>query len=111
MNEICKALEQGGEVTLSKSESEKLREYIGGLEQEHSYAEAYREELCDRLRAALREKGVALDYAVEHCIIKKLSIAETQAIIKALSAKERRAVPQLCSANAGDTVGNTEFKI
>ena len=111
MNEICKALESEREVTLSKGEADQLREYIAGLEQDRVCAQAYREELTDKLRKALRAKGVALDYVVEECILKKLSIAEAQALHQALSKKQQKAEPQLCAHGSGDTVGNTEFRI
>lgn len=111
MNEIVKSLESESEITLNKSEADKLREYIAGLEKDSEYAKAYREELTDRLRTALRNKGVALDYAVESCILRKLSVTEAQAILKALSKKERKAVSQLGMKTADDIVGNTEFRI
>ena len=111
MDEWKKALGTEGEVTLSKGESDRLREYIAELQQEHEYAKAYREELVGRLKKALRDKGVELDYATENCIIGKLSVGETQALLKALSKKERRVRAQLYSADSEKPVGNTEFRI
>ena len=111
MNDICKTLESGQDVALTKSEAEKLRAYIGSLEEENEYAKAYREELNGRLRAALKEKGIALDFAIESCVLKKLSLGEAQALLKALCAKERKAVPQLYVSRADDNAGNTEFRI
>ena len=111
MNEICKALECEREVTLTKGEADKLRAYIERLESDSECAEAYRAELLGRLRKALRDKGVRLDYTVEECILKKLSIGEAQAVYRALSRKEQRAVPQLCPDRAGKEPGNTEFRI
>ena len=111
MNDICKTLESGQDVALTKSEAEKLRAYIGSLEEENEYAKAYREELNGRLRAALKEKGIALDFAVESCVLKKLSLSEAQALLKALCMKERKAVPQLYVSRADDNAGNTEFRI
>ena len=111
MKELHKALESEGEITLSKGDADKLREYIGALESDQAYAKAYREELSERLRAALRSRGVELDYAVESCVISKLSINETQALLKALGKKPQKAAPQLVMNRADDTVGNTEFRI
>lgn len=111
MEDICKALECESEITLSKGEADKLRNYISQLEHEGEYAKAYKDELSERLKAALSAKGVELDYAVESCILRKLSISETQALIKALGRKERKAVPQLCTGTAADIGGNTEFRI
>ena len=111
MDDICKALECETGVTLSKGEADQLRAYIQDLEKEQEYAEAYREELTERLRTALRNKGVELDFAVESTVLRKLSIAETQAFIKALAKKERKVVTQLCAQKADDEIGNTEFRI
>ena len=111
MNEICKALSGEDEVTLSKGEAVKLKEYIESLESDSEYAKAYRETLSAQLKTALRKHGVELDFAVENCIIKKLSIAEAQALLKALGSKERKPVSQLGIKPADDLVGNTEFRI
>ncbi len=111
MKELCKALDSEGEVTLTKNDVKTLREYIESLESEQEYAKAYREELGERVKSALREKGVELDFAVENCIIKKLSISEAQALLKALAKKPQKAAPQLCRNRADGNVGNTEFRI
>ena len=111
MNEIYKALSGEEEITLSKGEALRLKEYIESLESDSEYAKAYRETLCEELKTALRKHGVKLDFAVESCIIKKLSIAEAQALLKALSSKERKPVSQLGMKSADDPVGNTEFRI
>lgn len=111
MEDICKALKCESEVTLSKVEAEKLTEYIARLEKESEYAKAYKEELDNKLRAALKSRDVELDYAIESCVLRKLSISETKALIKALLKKERRVVSQLCSPDSEKTIGNTEFTI
>lgn len=111
MKDICKSLTGENEVTLSKGEVSQLREYIEGLESENEYAKAYREELGEQVKTALRNKGVVLDYAVENCIIAKLSIREAQALLKALKNKERKAVSQLSVNPADEMIGNTEFRI
>ncbi|MBQ3285340.1 MAG: hypothetical protein IJH40_06830 [Ruminococcus sp.] len=111
MNDICKSLAGDHEVTLTKDEATSLKAYIERLESEGEYAKAYREELTDRLRTALREKGVELDYVVENCILKKLSVHEAQALIKALSRKERKVITQLGENKADEAIGNTEFRI
>ena len=111
MNKICKSLTGENDVTLSKSEAARLKDYINDLESDRECAQAYREELAQRLKSALREKGVALDYTVENCIIEKLSINEAKALLKALNRKERKAVPQLGGAAAQEPIGNTEFRI
>ena len=111
MEDICKTLESGSEVTLTKGEAERLTEYIAQLKQESEYAQAYKEELENKLRAALKSRGVELDYAIESCVLRKLSISEAKALIKALLKNERRAVSQLCAGEADRTVGNTEFTI
>ena len=111
MNDICKSLTGDRDVTLTKDEAMSLKAYIERLESEGEYAKAYREELTDRLRTALREKGVELDYVVENCILNKLSVHETQSLLKALSRRERKVITQLGEAKADDIVGNTEFTI
>lgn len=111
MNEICKSLTGECKVTLSKEEAAKLHEYIESLESDSAAVKAYREEITGQLRSKLREKGVALDYVVEDCILKKLSIHEAQSLLKALSREERKAVPQLSGHNADEAIGNTEFRI
>lgn len=111
MNEICKSLSGENEVTLSKSEAAELREYIERLESDSAYAKAYREELTQQLKTALREKGVALDFAVENGILEKLSIDEAKSLLKALSRKERKVNVQLSGADSDEPVGNTEFRI
>ena len=111
MNEIFKTLESGREVSLTEDEAKQLKEYIDRLEEYSEYAKAYREEINEKLRAALKDKGIALDFTVENCILRKLSVDEAKALLKALCAKERKAVPQLCVTRADDNAGNTEFRI
>lgn len=111
MNEICKSLSGDKDVTLTMSEAARLKAYIEGLESDSAYAKAYREELTGQLKTALREKGVALDFAVENCIINKLSIAEAQALLKALSRREQKVISQLSETKADELIGNTEFRI
>ena len=111
MNEIRKSLTGENEVTLSQDEAARLREYIEGLESDNTYAKAYREELTQRLKTALREKGVALDYVVENCILSKLSVDEAQALLKALSRREKKIISQLGADGSDDLIGNTEFRI
>ena len=111
MNDICKALTGENEVTLSKSEAAGLREYIERLESDSVYAKAYKEELTQKLKTALREKGVTLDFAVENCILKKLSVDEARSLLKALSRKERKVNVQLSGSEPDEPVGNTEFRI
>ena len=111
MNEIFKTLESGREVSLTEGEAKQLKEYIDRLEEYSEYAKAYREEINEKLRAALKEKGIALDFTVENCILRKLSVDEAKAVLKALTAEKRRAVPQLCGDRADECIGNTEFRI
>ena len=111
MKEIRNSLTGNEDVTLTKSEAARLRDYIERLEGDSDCAKAYREELTQRLKTALRENGVALDYAIEKCILDKLSIHEAQALLKALSRKERKVVSQLGGSHADDPIGNTEFRI
>ena len=110
MNEICKSLTGENEVTLTKGEAGQLKAYIERLENDHDYAKAYREELTQRLKTALREKGVALDFAVENGILTKLSLSEAQALLKALCRREQKKVSQL-GATDDEMTGNTEFRI
>lgn len=111
MNEICKSLECENDVTLTKDEADRLRAYIAGLENDSAYAKAYRQELTETLRTAVREKGIRLDYEIESGILMKLSVSEAQAVIKALAKQNREAVPQLCVNTSDSHVGNTEFRI
>ena len=111
MNEICKALTGENEVTLTKGEAASLKEYIERLESDSAYAKAYREELVQKLKTALREKGVQLDYAVENCILAKLSIDEAKSLLKALSRKDQKVKVQLSGKESDEPVGNTEFRI
>lgn len=111
MNDLWKALSGENEVTLSKSDVAELREYVERLKSENEYAKAYHEELIKRLKDALKEKGVQLDYAVETGILSKLSVNEAQSLLKALSRKEQKVKVQLSGYDTGDNVGNTEFRI
>lgn len=111
MNDICKSLSADYDVALTKSEAAQLKAYIERLESEQEYAKAYREELTEKLRTALREKGVELDFVVEKCILEKLSVNEAQSLLKALCRKERKIVTQLGEKKADDSIGNTEFRI
>ena len=111
MNDICKSLSADHDVALTKSEATQLKAYIERLESEQEYAKAYREELTEKLRTALREKGVELDFVVEKCILEKLSVNEAQSLLKALCRKERKVVTQLGEKKADDSIGNTEFRI
>lgn len=111
MNDICKSLSADHDVALTKSEAAQLKAYIERLESEQEYAKAYREELTEKLRTALREKGVELGFVVEKCILEKLSVNEAQSLLKALCRKERKVVTQLGEKKADDSIGNTEFRI
>lgn len=111
MNEICKTLTGESEVTLSKSEAASLKEYIERLESDSEYAKAYREELVQNLKTALRNKGVQLDFTVENCILSKLSIDEAKSLLKALCRKEQKVKVQLSGKESDEPVGNTEFRI
>lgn len=111
MNEWMKSLECEKELTLSKSEAEQLRAYITKLEQDQTYAKAYKDQLTQAVRSALRQKGVELDYTVESGILDKLSISEAQELLKALAKHQRKAQPQLSGISADKPIGNTEFRI
>ena len=111
MKDIIKGLSGGSDITLSKGEAEQLRTYIAKLESENTYAEAYKNELDSKLREAVRAKGVQLDYVLEECILKKLSIEEAQALLKALTKEKRVLKPQLCAGTDNSEIGNTEFRI
>ena len=111
MNEICKALTGESEVTLTQGEASRLKDYIESLESDNAYARAYREELNKRLKSALREKGVELDFAAENCILAKLSLSETQALLKALSRSEKKKISQLGDSGCEEKIGNREFRI
>ena len=111
MNEIRKSLTGDHDVTLTKSEAARLKAYIERLESEEAYAKAYRDELVQRLKTALRENGVALDFAVENCILEKLSVEESKALLKALSRREKKVISQLGADGSDGLIGNTEFRI
>ena len=111
MKEICQSLTSDHDVTLTKSEAAQLKAYVERLENESACAKAYRDELAGRLKTALRENGVALDFTVENCILEKLSVDESKELLKALSRKECKAVSQLSGGHAEEAVGNTEFRI
>lgn len=109
---IKSMLESEKDVHLSQGDLEALREYIGELKKNADCAEAYRAELCTKLREKIAGLSVRLDYNTSKSIIDKLDVAELQALNQALEREPRvLAAPQLCSAPAAGADGNTEFRI
>ena len=111
MEEWYKSLEGKGEVRLSGDEAGKLRNYITELKRDSNYAKAYREELFEKVKKALRDKGVELEYEAEYGILSKLSASEARALLKALTKNEKRVKTQLFSGTEENRPGNTEFRI
>jgi len=112
MKNIKTLLESEKELSLSKSEADSLREYVGELEKKAQYADAYRAELCETLRQKIAERRIEVDYGASKSIMGKLDVAELQALIKALCrTSAAQPAPQLCRRTSEQTVGNTEFKI
>ena len=112
MDTIKTLLESEKEIFLSRSDMRSLRDYVGELEKKAQYADAYRAELCDKLRRLAAERQIELDYQVSEGIIGKLSVDELHALMKALCQPiSRPAAPQLCAGSVGNLSGNTEFRI
>ncbi len=111
--DTIKALLQSGEDTLlAKSDMESLREYVGELEKKAQYADAYRAELCEKLRQSAAHLNIEVEYNASKSIIDKLDVAELQALIKAFGKKPApKAAPQLCRNPQRQSNGNTEFRI
>ncbi len=112
MNTIKTILASENEILLAKSDVDSLRAYVGELEKKAQYADAYRAELCEKLRQTVAERHIEVDYHTAKSIMEKLDAAELQALIKALDKKPARAAhPQLCPDTADGLRGNTEFRI
>lgn len=112
MKTIKTLLECEKDIFLSKTDMDSLREYVGGLEKKAAYADAYRAELCEKLRQKIADLKIEMDYDTSKSIIDKLDVNELQTLIKALGKhRAEPAAPQLCRMTAEQTVGNTEFRI
>ena len=111
MEEWYKTLNSEGEICLSKDDAGRLREYIDELKSESEYAKAYREELAEAVKKALRAKGVELGYEIESAILGKLSVSESRALLRALGKQDKRVRTQLFSPAEENRPGNTEFRI
>lgn len=100
------------DIFLAKSDMDSLRAYVGELEKKAQYADAYRAELCEKLRQTVSGLRIEVDRQTSESIIKKLDVAELQALIKALAKTSAvPAAPQLCRHAAEQNSGNTEFRI
>lgn len=84
MTEVVKKLNSEQTLSLSQSETEKLRAYVRELEENTECAKAYRSEVGNRLKKCVKEQGLSLGYEMTQRIIDKLNIAEMKALIKAL---------------------------
>lgn len=112
METIKTILERGKETTLSENDMNSLREYVGALEKKAQYADAYRAELCEKLRHRVDDLKLQVEYDTAKGIVDKLDVNELQALIKALEKKPaQQAQPQLCRSNSHGVGGNTEFRI
>lgn len=111
MESIKKMLEAEKDLSLSKSDLGALKEYIGALEKKAQYAQAYREELCEKLRQRVADLKIEVAYDAMKSIVEKLEVGEIQALIKAFEKKPAQGLPQLCRSAAENNRGNTEFRI
>lgn len=112
METIRTILECDEDIFLSRSDKDKIREYITSLEKQADYAQAYHAELAEKLKRKIVELGVALDYPVVKSVVEKLSADELKALIKALEKKSvAAAAPQLSAPFGLQTDTNTEFRI
>lgn len=112
MKTIKTLLECEKDIFLSKRDMDSLREYVKALEKKAEYADAYRAELCEKLRRQIADLKIEVDFNTSKSIIEKLDVGELQALIKALGKQPAKpAAPQLCRMTAEQTFGNTEFRI
>lgn len=112
METIKTLLEGKKDVVLQKSDIESLRSYVSDLEKKAQFADAYRVELCDRLKKKVAGMEIRIDYDTSESIIKKLDVTELQALIKAFDKQPvKQAAPQLWRKSADEPIGNTEFRI
>lgn len=112
METIKTLLECEKDIFLAKSEMDSLRSYVGELEKKAQYADAYRAELCDRLKRKVAGMHIEIDYDTSKSIMEKLDVTELQALIKAFEIQPaQQAAPQLWHRSADETIGNTEFRI
>lgn len=112
METIKTLLESEKDIFLAKSDMESLRAYVGELEKKAQYADAYRAELCERLKKNVAGMQLRIDYDTSKSIIEKLDVKELQALIKAFEIQPAEQVaPQLWHRSADETIGNTEFRI
>lgn len=111
MEAIKNMLESEKDIFLAESDLSALREYVADLEKRAQYSEAYREELCEKLRHRVAEMKINVDYSAMKSIVEKLEVGEIKALIKALEKKPAQGMPQLCRGAAENKCGNTEFRI
>lgn len=112
METIKTLLESEKDIFLAKSDMESLRAYVGELEKKAQYADAYRAELCERLKKNVAGMQLRIDYDTSKSIIEKLDVKELQALIKAFEKQPaEQAAPQLWHRSADESIGNTEFRI
>ena len=112
METIKTLLESEKDIFLAKSDMESLRAYVGELEKKAQYADAYRAELCERLKKNVAAMRIGIDYDTSKSIMEKLDVNELQALIKAFDKQSaQQAAPQLWRGSADESIGNTEFRI
>ena len=112
METIKTLLSSEKDVVLEKSDMESLRVYVGELEKKAQYADAYRAELCERLKKNVAAMRIGIDYDTSKSIMEKLDVNELQALIKAFDKQPaQQAAPQLWRKPADEAIGNTEFRI
>lgn len=112
METIKTLLESEKDIFLAKSDMESLRAYVGELEKKAQYADAYRAELCERLKKNVAAMRIGIDYDTSKSIMEKLDVNELQALIKAFDKQSaQQAAPQLWRGLADESIGNTEFRI
>lgn len=112
METIKTLLQSEDELILSKGDMDSLKAYVGELEKKAQYADAYRAELCEKLRQTVAGMRIEIDHNTSKSIIEKLDVVELQTLIKALDKKSARPhAPQLCHRAADNQNGNIEFRI
>ncbi len=115
MENIRKALEKGEEITLSKSQSENLFEYIVTLEKGAEDAKLYREDLTKSVvkLSALCDNELKTETLEK--ILSKLCISEIKELKAAYEKRAEKTMPvkpQLFSKSEGEkTHNNTQFTI
>ena len=115
MEEILKSIENGEAVSLTKTDSEHLKTYLGGLKKQAADGAFYRTRLeSDVLKYSAIVQPEVSDHTMK-CVVRSLGVeelCELKEIYKARAGKKLPRTPQLAPQNITSAENNnSQFRI